>query len=100
MQYSESQFEWMPEAPAYRRFPGAGEAPVSPTSNHSSPRRVRKTHSYRATWSTEKVFLAIAFFAALVFGYVASTLLWQLDVLGELPSTFSHEILWQEGVWI
>eukprot|EP00892_Ulva_mutabilis_P006868 jgi/Ulvmu1/4553/UM002_0281.1 len=75
---SPRRYEWAPDAPAHhRRVP---ERPASPASDHNSPRRLRR--HIRASWSTEKIFLVIAFVVALAFGYVASTLLWQLDVLG------------------
>ena len=49
----------------------------------SSPRKHPRLNRFsKLTWSREQVFLALVFVAALMFGYVASTLLWQLEGLG------------------
>jgi hypothetical protein len=55
----------------------------------SSPRKQPRFSRFsKLAWSREQVFLVLVFVAALMFGYVASTLLWQLEGLGALVITY------------
>lgn len=82
-----SSLVWSPDPEVHRRavsgsldhravFSSGRERDSSPR-KHPRPNRFSKL-----AWSREQVFLALVFVAALMFGYVASTLLWQLEGLG------------------
>ena len=76
-----SSLVWSPDPEVHRRAVGGSIEPRRVFSNgkerDSSPRKPpRFTRFSKLAWSCEQVFLVLVFVAALMFGYVASTLLW------------------------
>lgn len=89
-----SSLVWSPDPDVHRRAVTSSVEPrrlfSEDDKGRSSPRKQLRFNRFsKISWSREQVFLALVFVAALLFGYVASTLLWQLEGLGT-PRDHKH----------
>jgi hypothetical protein len=86
-----SSFVWSPDPAAHRRQRNTRKL-FDEDDENKSPRRPRRTFP-KLAWSREQIILGLAFTAALMFGYVASTLLWQLEGFSAHSLTFDVRVL-------